>query len=123
MIAKPRIESRHEPVRYVSYVVGFILSVVTTIVAFFFVVNHVWPTEALVYIVLGLAVIQLIVQAVFFLHIGRGSHLKLATFGFAILIILIIVVGTIWIMNNLNYNMMHMTHDEIEVYLKNHEGL
>jgi cytochrome o ubiquinol oxidase operon protein cyoD len=72
---------------------------------------------------MGLAVMQLVIQVVFFLHIGRGSRLKLVTFGFALLIILIVVVGSIWIMNNLNYNMMHMTHDEMEIYLKQHEGI
>lgn len=120
---RPRVESRHSPARYISYVVGFVLSIITTLIAYLFVVNHAWPMQTLIYVVLGLAIIQLIVQAVFFLHIGRGSRLKAVTFGFAMLIILIVVIGSIWIMNNLNYNMMHMTHDEIEIYLKNHEGI
>ncbi|CAN5375428.1 hypothetical protein BH10PAT4_BH10PAT4_3470 [soil metagenome] len=120
---RPRIESRHSPARYVSYIVGFILSILTTLIAYLFVVNNVWPMQILIYVVMGLAVVQLIIQAVFFLHIGRGSHWKIITFAFAILIVLMVVVGSIWIMNNLNYNMMHMTHDEVEVYLKNHEGI
>lgn len=120
---RPTVESRHSPARYMSYIVGFVLSVVATIIAYLFVVNHVWPMQVLVYVIMGLAVVQLTVQVVFFLHIGRGSRLKLVTFGFALLVILIVVVGSIWIMNNLDYNMMHMTHDEIEIYLKQHEGI
>ena len=120
---KPRLESRHEPSQYTSYVVGFILSILTTLAAYIIVVKHVWPMETLVYIILGVAVVQLIVQLVFFLHIGRGSHWKFITFIFAILVVLIIVVGTIWIMNNLNYNMMHMTPDQMHMYMKENEGI
>lgn len=120
---RPRIESRHSPARYVSYIVGFFLSIVTTLIAYLFVVNDVWPMQTLVYVVMGLAIVQLVIQAVFFLHIGRGSRWKIITFAFAILVVLIVVVGSIWIMNNLNYNMMHMNREEMEIYLKNHEGI
>jgi cytochrome o ubiquinol oxidase operon protein cyoD len=71
----------------------------------------------------GIAVVQLVIQAVFFLHIGRGSRLKLVTFVFAILIVLIVVVGSIWIMNNLDYGMMKMSPDQMNVYMKQHEGI
>jgi cytochrome o ubiquinol oxidase operon protein cyoD len=47
------------------------------------------------------------VQLIFFLHIGeeRGGRWKLLTFVFVLMTLGIIVVGSIWIMNNLNYNM------------------
>lgn len=120
---KPQLETRHDEVRYVSYIVGFVLSVVATLIAYFFVVNHLWPKEMLMYVVLGIAVVQLIIQAVFFLHIGRGSQLKLVTFIFAILIVLIVVVGSVWIMNNLDYTMMQMSPDQMEIYMQQHEGI
>jgi len=120
---KPLLETRHDEVRYTSYVVGFILSVIATLIAYFFVVNHLWPKEMLMYVVLGIAVLQLIIQAVFFLHIGRGSRLKLVTFVFAIIIVLIIVVGSIWIMHNLDYNMMQMSPDQMNMYMHQHEGI
>jgi cytochrome o ubiquinol oxidase operon protein cyoD len=120
---KPNIESRHSPARYKSYVVGFVLSVVTTLIAYFFVTNHVWPMQTMVYVVMTLAVVQLVVQAVFFLHIGRGSHMKLVTFTFSIIIVLIIVVGSIWIMNNLNYTMMHLTPSQQKLYMHQNEGI
>jgi len=120
---KPQLEHRHSPVSYVSYVVGFILSIFTTLLAYFFVVNHLLPKEALIYTVLAIAVVQLIVQVVFFLHIGRGSHWKLVTFVFTVLVVGIVVVGTIWIMNNLNYNMMDMTPTEINQYMSHNEGI
>ena len=79
--------------------------------------------QTLVYIVLGVAVLQLVVQLVFFLHIGRGSALKAVTFAFAILVVLIVVVGSIWIMNNLNYSMMRMSPDQMQLYMHHNEGI
>jgi len=120
---KPQFETRHHEARYKSYIIGFVLSIVTTLLAYFFVVNNVWPKEMLIYIVLGIAVVQLLVQAVFFLHLGRGSRLKSITFLFAILIVLVVVIGSLWIMQNLDYNMMHMSPDEMEMYMHQNEGI
>lgn len=120
---KPTIEHRHTPAQYTSYVIGFFLSVLTTLIAYLAVVNHVWPQEVLVYVVLGIAVVQLVVQVVFFLHIGRGSHWKSTTFFFTILVVAVVVVGSIWIMNNLNYNMMDMSPNEMQQYMTEHEGI
>ena len=120
---KPALHTRDSAVPYKSYVVGFILSVLTTLLAYFFVVNDLWPKEMLVFIVMAIAVVQLIVQVVFFLHIGRGSRWKLMTFIFTILIVAIVVVGSIWIMDNLNYNMMDMTPQEQQQYMSEHEGI
>jgi cytochrome o ubiquinol oxidase operon protein cyoD len=120
---KFKLESRHNEARYISYIIGFILSVVATLIAYVLVVDHVWPKEMLVYFVMGIAVTQLFIQAVFFLHIGRGSQLKLVTFAFAILVVLIIVVGSIWIMNNLDYNMTQMSPDQMHIYMRQHEGI
>jgi cytochrome o ubiquinol oxidase operon protein cyoD len=120
---KPQLEHRHSPARYLSYVVGFALSIFTTLLAFFFVVNHVWPKEVLIYVVLAIAVVQLVVQMVFFLHIGRGSRWKGLTFVFTVLVVGVVVIGSIWIMNNLNYNMMDMTPDQMRQYMSENEGL
>lgn len=122
---KPRIhlDSRNSQSRYISYVVGFILSILITLAAYIVVVKHLWPMQTLVYIILGIGVVQLVVQLVFFLHIGRGSKWKFITFIFAILVVLIVVVGTIWIMNHLNYNMMQMSPDQMELYMHQNEGI
>jgi len=120
---KPQLEHRHSPVPYLSYVIGFVLSVLTSLLAYFFVVNNLLPKESLVYVVLGIAVVQLVVQMVFFLHIGRGSHWKLLTFVFTVLVVGVVVVGSIWIMNNLNYNMMDMSPDEMRQYMSENEGI
>jgi cytochrome o ubiquinol oxidase subunit IV len=117
------LEQKQPGSRYASYIIGFVLSVATTLLAYFFVVNNLWPKEIMIYAVLGIAVIQLIVQMVFFLHLGTGSRWKAVTFYFTILIVAIVVIGTIWIMNNLDYNMMHMSPEQMEEYMQKNQGI
>ena len=118
-----QLETRHHEARYKSYIVGFILSVIATLIAYFFVVHHLWPKEILIYVVMGIAVVQLVIQSVFFLHLGRGTRLKTVTFLFAILIVLVVVVGSLWIMHHLDYNMMHMSPEQMEMYMHENEGI
>ncbi len=108
---------------YRAYIVGFILSLLTTIAAYFFVVSHMWPVQVTIYLVMAIAVLQLVVQMVFFLHIGNGSRWKLVTFIFTLLVVGILVIGTIWVMNHLNYNMMDMNPQEMRQYMSEHEGI
>lgn len=120
---KPHIEHRHAPAPYISYIVGFVLSIITTLIAYYFVVNETFSTGMLIAVVLVIAVIQLVVQMVFFLHIGRGSRWKLLTFVFTILFVLLLVVGTVWVMHHLNYNMMDMSPTEMHQYMEENEGI
>ena len=59
------------------------------------------------------------VQLVFFLHLDEesGPRYKLAAFGFMALILLIVVVGSLWIMQHLNYNMTHMSPQDKNDYM------
>lgn len=123
LVKKSKLENRNSSARLVSYIVGFVLSIITTLLAYFFVKNSVWSNDTLVYVILIIASAQFLVQLYFFLHIGRGSRLKLMSFIFALVIILIIVVGTIWVMHNLDYNMMHMSPAEMEHYMDVNQGL
>lgn len=120
---KPELQTQRHAAGYKSYIIGFILSIITTLLAYFFVVNELWSTDILIYLVLAIAVVQLVVQMVFFLHLGRGSRWKAVTFYFTLLVVIIVVVGTIWIMNNLDYNMMHMSPDEMKEYMHKNQGL
>jgi cytochrome o ubiquinol oxidase operon protein cyoD len=120
---KPQLHTRHSPVPYRSYVIGFVLSIITTLLAYFAVVKGLWSTTVLIYVVIAIALVQLVVQMVFFLHIGRGSRWKTITFVFTIIVVAIVVIGSIWIMNNLNYNMMDMSPAEMEQYMSENEGI
>lgn len=122
-MSKPQQHTEHSAGRYKSYVIGFVLSIVTTLLAYIFVVNELWSKDMLVYIVLAIAAVQLVVQMVFFLHLGRGSRWKAVTFYFTLLTIGIIIVGTIWIMNNLDYNMMQMSPEDMKEYMHKNQGI
>jgi cytochrome o ubiquinol oxidase operon protein cyoD len=117
--------SHESPARVISYIVGFVLSVVSTLLAYLLVVNHVWPMSMLIIIIAVLAVVQLVVQLIFFLHLGdeKGPRWKLVTIVFAIIVVGILVVGSLWIMDNLNYNMMQFTPAQQNQYLKDNEGI
>ncbi|WP_116439340.1 cytochrome o ubiquinol oxidase subunit IV, partial [Klebsiella pneumoniae] len=56
----------------------------------------------------GMAVIQVIVHLVYFLHMNTSSEERwnLVALLFTAMIIGIVVVGSLWIMYNLNINMM-----------------
>jgi cytochrome o ubiquinol oxidase operon protein cyoD len=92
----------------ITYVAGFVLSVVLTLVAYVLVVNQAIPNrDLLIGAVIGLAVVQFIVQMVFFLHLGREQRPRwnLVVFSFMVVVLFILVLGTLWIMNSLDYNM------------------
>lgn len=92
-----------------SYIVGFIISLVLTIIPFYLVAEHTFSNTHL-YIIIGLfALAQLFVQLVFFLHLSFKSNAKwnLSVFLFTLVVVLILVLGTLWIMVNLDYFMMH----------------
>lgn len=57
-------------------------------------------------IVLGLAIVQAIVQFILFMHVGieQKPRWGLMVFLFMLLIIFILVAGSLWIMANINYN-------------------
>jgi cytochrome o ubiquinol oxidase operon protein cyoD len=103
---RPQTSNSHGSVT--TYVIGFTLSVVLTLAAYFSVSHHVFGRTSLIAVIFVLAAVQLLVQLMFFLHLGREGkpRLNLMTFLFMLLVLFIVVGGTIWIMNNLDYHMM-----------------
>ena len=100
-----------------QYTVGFVLSVVATLIPYWLVVESVVTGGALIVLLFAFAVAQLFIQLLFFLHLGSElrPRWKLIALLFAILIVLIVVIGSIWIMYNLDYNMMP---DEMNTYMQ-----
>lgn len=96
---------------YRSYIVGFMLSLALTFAAFEAVWAHLshglLSTSLLIAALLVLAAAQLMVQLLFFLHLGSETKPRwnLASLLFASLVLLIIVGGSLWIMKNLDYHM------------------
>lgn len=104
-----------------SYVTGFVLSVILTITSFFAVGSHTLDGRIITIIILGLALLQLVVQLVFFLHLvdESGPRWKLAVFFSTISIVLLVVIASLWIMQHLNYN---MTPSDRNNYIFKEEG-
>ncbi len=91
-----------------TYIVGFILSILLTVVPYVIVVHHLLVSDALVIAIVVLGIIQLLVQLIFFLHLSAhpSQRWNVITFTFTLLILVILVSGSLWIMWNMNYNMM-----------------
>ncbi len=120
------IIAQHEPYRanLSTYISGFVLSVVLTMVAYLGVVDHAFKSNALIAFIIGLALIQFLVQLFFFLHLGRETkpRWKLMVLGFMVTVVLILVIGSLWIMYNLNYRMMPKTRSQVNTYLNQQNG-
>ena len=76
----------------------------------------------LVGVVLVLAMIQLAVQLIFFLHLGlsKGARWNSVMFVITFSGIAVIVIASIWIMAHLNYN---MTPEQMRQYINGQSGL
>jgi len=92
-----------------SYLVGFMLAVILTVIPFGMVMSGAFPKGVTVIVISVLAAVQMLVHLIYFLHMDRSAeqrsnvHVGL----FSLLIIGIVVVGSLWVMHNLNVNMMH----------------
>ena len=97
---------------YKSYIIGFILSIILTVVPYMIVVHKLLPHDSMIIAVVIIGIMQLLVQLIFFLHLGGESKPRwnLMAFLFTLLVVIILVVGTMWIMYNLDYNMMEHSY-------------
>ncbi|MGI8419746.1 MAG: cytochrome o ubiquinol oxidase subunit IV [Candidatus Levyibacteriota bacterium] len=102
-----QIKQIEHPGTLKSYVTGFVLSIVLTIIPYLIVINHIVSGAFIVAVVICFAFAQLAVQLLFFLHMREEAkpRLNLLIFISFASIILIVVVASIWIMQHLNYNM------------------
>lgn len=101
-----------------AYVKGFITSIVLTAASFLLVITKALTGPILIYTLIGLALIQALCQLLFFLHVGEEPKPRWETlvFYFMVLILLIVAIGSIWIMHDLDERMMinmtmEMPHD------------
>ncbi|MDQ3064883.1 MAG: cytochrome o ubiquinol oxidase subunit IV [bacterium] len=90
-----------------SYVIGFILSLIFTFIPYHLVVNKGLSGSELLAAILGIAVVQMAIQLIFFLHLGRGPKpLYNVVFFFATAGVIIVTIGaSLFIMDNLYKNM------------------
>ncbi len=94
-------------VRVLGYVVGLGLAILLTATSFFVGgTDLVWQPSIPVALVV-LAIAQMGVHLVFFLHITTGpdNTNNVLALAFGLLIVFLVMAGSLWIMDNLNQNM------------------
>jgi cytochrome o ubiquinol oxidase subunit IV len=105
-----RADGREVAEGLLGYVVGLVLAAVLTAMAFFISgTSLVWqPSIPIALFVLAIA--QMGVHLVFFLHITTGPDNvnNVLALAFGVLIVLLLIVGSLWIMSHLNHNMIPM---------------
>jgi cytochrome o ubiquinol oxidase operon protein cyoD len=102
---EPNPNPKHPSVT--PYVVGFVLSLVFTVIPYQLVANKILHGHDLLAAILGCAFVQLVIQVVFFLHLGREKkpHFNLFFLIGTISAVMFVVVASIWIMSHLHHNM------------------
>jgi len=96
--------------RLLGYLAGLGLAILLTATSFFVAgTDLVWQPSIPVAIVV-LAIAQMGVHLVFFLHITTGpdNTNNVMALAFGVLIVVLVIGGSLWIMANLNHNMMPM---------------
>jgi len=91
-----------------TYLVGFVFAVILTGLSFYTVYSpSIWKPSIPVALII-LAIAQMGVHIVFFLHITTGpdSTNNILALAFGVLIVTLIIGGSLWIMANMNANMM-----------------
>jgi cytochrome o ubiquinol oxidase subunit IV len=96
--------------RALGYLTGLGLAILLTATSFFVAdTDLVWQPSIPVALVV-LAIAQMGVHLVFFLHITTGpdNANNVLALAFGVLIVMLVMGGSLWIMANLNHNMMPM---------------
>ena len=98
-----------------GYVTGFVLSVVLTAIPFWLVMARVFESSTVtIFVILGLAMVQIYVHMVFFLHMtskaeGGWTWMSLL---FTLVLLVITLSGSLWIMYHLKTNTMPVTPEQ-----------
>ena len=94
-----------------GYLIGLALSVLLTAASFYVVYTQLIWGPAIPVALVVLAVAQIGIHLVFFLHLGSGpDHTNnILALAFGVLIVFLVITGSIWIIANLNANMMPMS--------------
>ncbi|MBX5436433.1 MAG: cytochrome C oxidase subunit IV family protein [Alicyclobacillaceae bacterium] len=91
-------EHRHSPA---MYIVGYVLSLVLTAVAFWLALTHAMAIGPLMWVLMILAGLQIIVQLYFFMHVteGDGPPFHSVALVLGLIFTFAIALMSIWIMS------------------------
>lgn len=93
-----------------TYAVGLVLAGALTAVSFYIAHTTLFWTPSIPIALSVLAIAQMGVHLVFFLHLTSGPDNvnNLMALAFGLLIVMLLVFGSLWIMSHLNHNMLPM---------------
>lgn len=102
------MEKQHDQKTLGLYLLGLALCVILTLAAFGVVEYRLFDDTKMYYALTALAVTQLFVQSVCFLRLNASAEGRwnLFPFLFTSLVVVILLGGSLWVMYNLNYNML-----------------
>ncbi|WP_435234164.1 cytochrome o ubiquinol oxidase subunit IV [Psychromonas sp. PT13] len=91
-----------------EYKKALIYCVVLTLIPFLLVMTGIGSRQFIVAVIMVTAVAQILVQLVAFLHMNTSSEQMWNTSSgiFVVVIVAIILIGSLWIMEHLNHNML-----------------
>ncbi|MFD1215886.1 MULTISPECIES: cytochrome o ubiquinol oxidase subunit IV [Microbulbifer] len=100
-------EADHGSVK--SYLMGFVLSVILTAIPFWAVMTGQFDKVTTIWLVVLMAIVQVVVHLKYFLHLNFSSEGRANTFTFLFTaLIIVMVVGlSVWILYSANAMMMH----------------
>ncbi|MFI4963251.1 MAG: cytochrome o ubiquinol oxidase subunit IV [Legionellales bacterium] len=93
-----------------TYLIGFIGCSILTLLAFWTVMSQHFSRKEAFIIILAAAGLQFLLQVIFFLRLTTQTEqgkTNIMTFIFTGVVLVTIISGSLWIMWNLDYNMMH----------------
>lgn len=96
--------------RWPTHTIGYALAVILTVAAFALAVTHLLTPASLVAALIVLAIAQMVVHLIFFLHVTTAPAHKtnIGALLLTLVIIALVVIGSVWIMSQLNHNMVPM---------------
>ena len=106
----PGVEHEEPTASILSYTAGLGLAILLTIMSFVVSQTNLLWTPGIPVGLVVLAFAQIGVHLVFFLHLGSGADNtnNILALAFGVLIVFLVIVGSIWIIANLHWNMMDM---------------
>jgi cytochrome o ubiquinol oxidase subunit IV len=91
-----------------TYMWGFLLSIILTLIPFILVMQGEASHDVILIGILLAAVVQILVHLVCFLHMNTSSDgsWNIIAFIFTIFVVFVVIGGSVWVMINLNTNML-----------------
>jgi cytochrome o ubiquinol oxidase operon protein cyoD len=106
------------PLSLKSYLFGLLLCVILTLAAYFLTTQKMLSGRDTVIVIVALGILQAAIQLIFFLHLStdKRAYWNTLIFFFMTLFTGILVIGSLWIMFNLDQRVMP-SEKEMEEYM------